>query len=86
MADRTELRARLEFKREALEKAREAYLALLDGNVASYTIGSRSLTRLDLDKLKAHINELEKEIDSLESMLMKGGKPRKAVGIIARDW
>lgn len=85
MADRTELKARLEFKREALTKAREAYLALLDGNVASYTIGSRSLTRLDLDKLKAHIGELEKEIDSLEATL-KGGRPRKAVGIISRDW
>lgn len=85
MADRTELRARIEFKKSALEKARAAYLALLDGNVASYTIGSRSLTRLDLDKLKAHIEALEKEVDSLE-MQLRGGKPRKAVGIIQRDW
>lgn len=85
MANMTELKARIEFKKQALEKARAAYLALLDGNVASYTIGSRSLTRLDLDKLKTQIDALEKEIDSLEAQL-KGGKPRKAVGIIQRDW
>ncbi len=85
MADRTELTARLEFKKAALEKARAAYLDLLDGNVASYTIDGRSLTRLDLDKLKNHIKSLENEIDGLENML-KGGKPRKAIGIVQRDW
>ena len=66
--DATEIRARLEFKREALTKARQAYIDLLDGNAQSYTIGSRSLTRLDLDKLKAHIKALENEIDELEEI------------------
>lgn len=31
MADKTELKARLEFRKKALEKLRAAYLALLDG-------------------------------------------------------
>ena len=83
--DATEIRARLEFKREALTKAREAYIALLDGNAQSYTIGSRSLTRLDLDKLEAHIKALENEIDELEAELA-GGKARKSVGVIPMDW
>lgn len=83
--DKTELRARLEFKKKALEKARQAYIDLLDGNAASYTIGSRSLTRLDLDKLKKHIDDLEKEIDGLEAELA-GGKSRKSVGVIPMDW
>lgn len=83
--DITELRARLEFKREALTKAREAYIALLDGNAQSYTIGSRSLTRLDLDKLKAHITALEHEIDELEAEIA-GGRARKSVGVIPMDW
>ena len=83
--DKTELRARLEFTKKALKKARQAYLDLLDGNVSSYTIGSRSLTRLDLDKLKKHINDLEKKVDELEAELA-GGKPRKSVGVIPMDW
>ncbi len=83
--DKTELRERLEFKKEALKKARQAYIDLLDGNAASYTIGSRSLTRLDLDKLKKHIGDLEKETDELEAELA-GRKPRKSVGVIPMDW
>ena len=46
--DKTELKARLEFWKSALEKLREAYLALLDGGVKSYKIGNEELTRLDL--------------------------------------
>ena len=47
-ANTTELKARLAFWRNALEKLREAYLALLDGGVKSYKIGNGELTRLDL--------------------------------------
>ena len=83
--DRTEIKARITFTKSALEKAREAYIALLDGQHASYTIDGRSLTRLDMDKLAKHIKALENELDGLEKML-DGGKPRKAVGVVLRDW
>ena len=83
--DKTELNARLEFRRAALIELRKAYLALVNGQVASYTIGSRNLTRLDLTKLKTEIEEMEKELDALTT-LAKGGTRRKAVGVIARDW
>ncbi len=82
---RLRLQKRLEFTKAALAKAEEAYLALLDGGVQSYTIGSRSLTKLDLDKLKAEIDALNKEIDMLEAML-SGGSARKAVGVVPMDW
>lgn len=82
--DRTELNARLEFRRAALKELRTAYLALVNGQVASYTIGSRNLTRLDLTKLKDEIKEMEKECDALEVMAA-GGSRRKAVGVIPRD-
>ena len=82
--DRTELNARLEFRRAALTELRTAYLALVNGQVASYTIGSRNLTRLDLTKLKNEIMGMEKELDALESMAA-GGSRRKAVGVIPRD-
>ena len=82
--DRTELNARLEFRRAALTELRTAYLALVNGQVASYTIGSRNLTRFDLTKLKDEIKEAEKELDALTAMVA-GGNRRKAVGVIPRD-
>lgn len=85
MADITEIKARLEFRKKALSSLREAYIALIDGGVKSYTIGNRELTRFDLETLKKEINDAEKEVDNLESLLKKQ-KPRKAFGIIPRDW
>lgn len=71
--------------KKALDAANAAYIALLSGQVQSYTIGSRNLTRLDLSDLEETIRRLEKEIDELEEML-RSGKRRKAVGVIPRDW
>lgn len=85
MADRTELIERFEFRKSALSEARKAYIALLSGQVQSYTIGSRNLTRLDLDDLKKTIDALEKDVDGLAAVL-NGGKRRKAVSVIPRDW
>jgi len=82
--DKTELHARLEFRRAALNELRAAYLALVSGQVASYSIGSRNLTRFDLTKLKDEITAMEKECDALEA-LTRGGGRRKAVGVIPRD-
>lgn len=85
MATKEDLKIRLEFHRVAANNLRVAYIALADGGVASYTIGSRSLTRLDLEKISAEIRQHEKDIDSLESQL-NGGRRRKSVSVIPRDW
>lgn len=85
MTSKEELQARLEFRRSALTEARTAYLALLKGQVQSYAIGTRNLTKFDLAELEETIRKLEKEVDSLESILI-GGKRRKAVGVVPRDW
>ena len=85
MISKEELTARLQFRRAALEEARAAYLALLNGQVQSYTIGSRNLTRLDLGDLWDIIVGMEREVDSLAAAL-HGGKQRKAVGVVPRDW
>ena len=86
MASRTTLTVRLKHRKDALEKAWAAYTALLDGQVKSYTIGSRSLTRHDLGELEETIAKLEKEVDELESAIANGGKRRKAVGVVPRDF
>lgn len=85
MKDKTELKARLEFWREALKNLRKAYLALLDGGVKKYTIDDRSLTRFDLPELKKEIEEAEAKVDELEALL-NGKRPRKSVAVIPRDW
>lgn len=85
MANKADLQEKLDFRREALKAAREAYKALLSGQVQSYAIGSRNLTRLDLEKLKGEINELEKEVDELSAVL-SGKSRRRALGVVPRDW
>ena len=85
MASKTELKARLEFWREALRNLRKAYLALLDGGVKKYTIDDRTLTRFDLPKLQEEIEAAEKKVDELTALL-EGQKPRRAVAVIPRDW
>lgn len=85
MASKETIQHRLESRKQALEATEKAYLALLTGQVQSYAIGSRNLTRLNLSELKETISVLEKEIDELEAVL-RGGSRRKAVSIIPRDW
>lgn len=85
MAKKKELQERLTFRRTALKSAQEAYTALLSGQVQSYAIGSRNLTRLDLGQLKEEIDKLEKEIDELTAKL-NGGARRRALGVVPRDW
>ena len=85
MADKTEIKARLEFRKEALKKLRAAYLALIDGGVKSYTINDRTLTRFDLPDLKKEIEAAEAAVDTLTAQLI-GRKARRAFGIVPEDW
>ena len=84
MASKETIQKRLDMRQKALEAAETAYIALLSGQVQSYAIGTRNLTRLNLPELKETISTLEKEIDELESVL-RGGARRKAVGVVIRD-
>lgn len=52
-----------------LEKLDDAVLALSSGNVASYSLGNRSCTYTDLDKIKALRKETTDRIDELEALL-----------------
>lgn len=85
MTNTTELKARLTFWRNALEKLREAYLALLDGGVKSYKIGNEELTRLDLVSLQKRIEDAEEKVDELEALL-DSGHARRAYAVTPMDW
>lgn len=74
-------------KRERLQAYREKERDLLSGGVQSYGIGSRNVARynVDLATIRAAIKELESELAALEAQ-ESGRRPRKAVGVIPRDW
>lgn len=82
---REELQEKVNFHKAALKSLRAAYLALADGGVQSYTIGSRSLTKFDLEKITEEIAGHEKAIRETEAV-MGGGSRRRAVGAVIRDW
>jgi hypothetical protein len=87
MSDRTkaDMFADLEFHNIAKRKLQEAYLAIAEGGVQSYSIGSRSLTKHDLQKIREEIAGHDKEISVLTAALI-GKRRRKAVGVVPRDW
>jgi len=85
MTTKAQIQTRLEFWKSALEKMQDAYLALISGGVKSYRIDDRQLTRFDIPDLLNQITEAEQRIDELMAML-NGQKPRKAFGVILRDW
>lgn len=60
---------------EIVSKLDDAILSLAGGSVASYSLGNRSCTYTDLDKLKALRHEAEDRIDELEALL-RGASPR----------
>lgn len=85
MATKVLIEKKLAFKKKALDKLYDAYLALVDGGVKSYMIDDRQLTRFDLPALSEEIKKLEDDIAALESQLAGGGA-RKAFAVIPRDW
>lgn len=87
MKTRATIEAELTAKRNRLELYLKREAEMLDGGVQSYGIGSRNLARYntDLSQIRDAIKQLEKEIANLEDAL-NGQKPRKAVGVVPRDW
>ena len=85
--NKADIQAKIKDKKERLEAYRNRELEILKGGVQSYGIGSRNVTRynVDLASIRSAIKDLEKEIAELEALL-GGGNVRKAVGVILRDW
>ena len=53
----------------------EAISELVSGNVSSYSIGNRSCTYSDIDKLRTLRDEAEERINEIEALL-RGASPR----------
>ena len=87
MKTRKTIEIELTGKRDRLELYLKREAEMLSGGVQSYGIGSRNLSRYntDLGSIRAAIKQLEADIEALEAAL-NGEKPRKAVGVVPRDW
>lgn len=85
MATKTIIKKRLDYYTGLYEKLQDAYIKLVDGGVKSYMIDDRQLTRFDLPDLLKQMESIEEKIDELQAAL-DGRGPRKAVGIVPRDW
>lgn len=75
----------LERKKKRLKLYYEKEEQMLSPNgIQSYGIGSRNVERYntDLAKIQSQIKVLETEIREAEV----GGKPRKSVAVVIRDW
>ena len=79
MTTPTTLREKYMQERERLydlvAKLDDAIISLASGSVASYSLGNRSCTYADIDKLKTLRHEAEDRIDELEAIL-RGASPR----------
>ena len=82
---KAEIQLDIEFHRSAKSKLQQAYLAIADGGVQSYSIGSRSLTKHDLEKIRSEIAGHDKAISELTATLSGRGR-RRVVGVVPRDW
>jgi len=88
MKSKASIQAILDTKRArlAMYLEREALMLSEDG-IRTYALGSRSVSRYDTDlkAIQAAIMQLGDEIAELEAALL-GERPRKAVGVVPRDW
>jgi hypothetical protein len=73
---------RLAKSKERLSAYYDAELAVLSGQ--SYTIGTRTLTRANLAWIKTQIDNLENQVEELQSQQDGKGR-RKAFRITPRD-
>lgn len=85
MISKNEAQALYEYYDKLITKLTEAKLALVKGGVKSYTVDDRSLTRFDIDKLSKEIDEAVNKRTEYAA-IMNGKKPRRAVGVIPRDF
>ena len=85
LMNKQEIKARLEYWKTVYSKLQQAYIALIDGGVQSYTIDDRNVHKLDLPDIKKQMDQAEEKIAELTALL-NGLRSRKAFGIIPRDW
>ena len=83
--DKAMVEKRLKYWQDTLGKLMDAYTSLLDGGVKSYTIDDRTLTKFDIPSIKRAINDAETKVSEYEALL-NGMAPRKAFGVVPRDW
>lgn len=73
-----------EYLYELLSKIDDAVMSLASGSVASYSLGNRSCTYADIDKLKVLKREAEDRINEIEASL-RGASQRSVYTSVFLD-
>lgn len=73
-----------EYLYDLLSKIDDAVMSLASGSVASYSLGNRSCTYADIDKLKALRREAENRINEIEASL-RGASQRSVYTSVFLD-
>lgn len=73
-----------EYLYDLLSKIDDAVMSLASGSVASYSLGNRSCTYADIDKLKALRREAEDRINEIEASL-RGASQRSVYTSVFLD-
>ena len=84
MATSVKSTTRIQRIRTRLESYYAAEQRILDGRAKAYAIGSRNLTRYDvqLADVRAQIDKLEEELADLDA----GNRARASRAVVIRDW
>ena len=82
---RETIQKRLAYWESQYDYLTDCYQELIKSGVQSYEIDDRSLQRFNIPNLRTAIKEAEQQIDKFEQML-GGARPRKAFGVLPRDW
>lgn len=83
--DRATIEARLSYWRDHLARLMDAYAELVEGGVKSYSISDRELIKFEISNLRKAIDDAEDKVEEYENML-NSLKPRRAFGVVPRDW
>ncbi|MGN0787115.1 MAG: hypothetical protein ACI4OB_06960 [Christensenellales bacterium] len=80
-----EAKVLFEYYDSYIKKLMEAKIALIDGRISSYSIGDRSITRMNIKTLENDLDAAVKKRDEYRA-IMEGRGTRSIVGIVPTDW
>lgn len=84
MINKRTARKMFNYYTERIDQLIQAQTALTAGGVKSYTIGDRTLTKLDMSRITAELDEAVNK-QAYYDAILKGRQTRRMVGIVPTD-
>ncbi len=84
MINKRTARKMFNYYTERIDQLIQAQTALTAGGVKSYTIGDRTLTKFDMSRITAELDEAVNK-QAYYDAILKGRQTRRMVGIVPTD-